>query len=164
MIFLMQIWIGCHHLLWNVWWEMNLKTTGRGWIEAEEEKLEPYLRNIWGADSKWTERHKNSWLQCWWKYHRSQLQMKNINLYRSRLKWPQLEYFRNKRQIIRWPTQSLWTVSTFATSSILNFQFSRVVVAKTTFPMTPWPSHQWSWSWLSNQWPSPWLSHPWPWH
>ena len=80
---------------------------------------------------------KHSWLQCWWKYHRSQLQMKNINLYRSRLKWPQLEYFRNKRQIIRWPTQSLWTVSTFATSSILNFQFSRVVVAKTTLPMAP---------------------------
>ena len=28
-------------------------------------------------------------------------------------------------------------MSTFATSSILNFQFSRVVVAKTTLPMAP---------------------------
>ena len=37
---------------------MNLKTTGRGWIEAEEEKLEPYLRNIWGEDLKWTDKHK----------------------------------------------------------------------------------------------------------
>ena len=128
--------------IWKLQDEAGLKLKKKNWnhiCAIFEVKIWSELTNT-----------KHSWLQCWWKYHRSQLQMKNINLYRSRLKWPQLEYFRNKRQIIRWPTQSLWTVSTFATSSILNFQFSRVVVAKTTFPMTPWPSHQWSWSWLSN--------------
>ena len=47
-----------------------------------------------------------------------------IDLSRSRLKWPQLQYFRNKRQITRWPTQSLWTVRTFATCDKFNPQFS----------------------------------------
>ena len=47
-----------------------------------------------------------------------------IDQYRSRLKWPQLKYFRNKRQITRWPTQLLWTVRTFATCDKFNSQFS----------------------------------------
>ena len=125
MIFLMQKWIGCSHLLWNVWWKINLTTTGRGWIEAEEEKLEPYLCNIWGEDFKWTDKHKQLLITMLMKV--SQITFVNqviINLYRSWLKWPQLQYFRNKRQITRWPTQSLWTVRTFATCYKFNSQFS----------------------------------------